>query len=200
MIGTGAFRLKSYTPNRARRARPLPGLLGRKSAARRSSPHLLRRYGTSGARVAGGSARPLHAAFTAGSGALPEQQPLQGLHRADVGTQDVRPACRPGSLQGREGTAGHRINAQPPGPASRGSSWGRGHSATTRRSGRSSRPSDRSTNQRKQNVALARALLQAAGQPNPKFTITTWRFIDLPDYATASSGMGREVAWISTSR
>jgi peptide/nickel transport system substrate-binding protein len=51
---------------------------------------------------------------------------------------------------------------------------------------------DRSIQQRKRNVALARALLQAAGQPNPKFTITTWNGIELPDYATAVQAMGRE--------
>jgi peptide/nickel transport system substrate-binding protein len=52
---------------------------------------------------------------------------------------------------------------------------------------------DRSTKQRKQNLELARALLQAAGQPNPKFTITTWRFADLPDYATAIQASARQV-------
>ena len=51
---------------------------------------------------------------------------------------------------------------------------------------------DPSINQRKKNVALAKALLQAAGQPNPKFTITTWNGIELPDYATAVQAMGRE--------
>jgi len=52
---------------------------------------------------------------------------------------------------------------------------------------------DPSIKQRKQNLELARALLQAAGQPNPKFTITTWRFADLPDYATAIQAAGRQV-------
>jgi peptide/nickel transport system substrate-binding protein len=51
---------------------------------------------------------------------------------------------------------------------------------------------DRSAKQRKQNLALARALLQAAGNPNPKFTITTWNGIELPDYAAAVQAMGRE--------
>ena len=51
---------------------------------------------------------------------------------------------------------------------------------------------DPSIHQRKKNVALAKALLQAAGQPNPKFTITTWNGIELPDYATAVQAMGRE--------
>ncbi len=44
---------------------------------------------------------------------------------------------------------------------------------------------DPSIKQRKQNVALARALLQAAGQPNLKITITTHNFLDLPQYAAA---------------
>jgi len=51
---------------------------------------------------------------------------------------------------------------------------------------------DRSIKQRKQNLALARALLQAAGQERPKFTITTWNGIDLPDYAQAIQAAGRQ--------
>jgi peptide/nickel transport system substrate-binding protein len=51
---------------------------------------------------------------------------------------------------------------------------------------------DPSIKQRKQNLELARSLLQAAGQPNPKFTITTWRFADLPDYAAAIQAAGRQ--------
>jgi peptide/nickel transport system substrate-binding protein len=51
---------------------------------------------------------------------------------------------------------------------------------------------DRSIKQRRQNLELARALLQAAGQPNPRFTITTWRFADLPDYAAAIQAAGRQ--------
>jgi peptide/nickel transport system substrate-binding protein len=51
---------------------------------------------------------------------------------------------------------------------------------------------DPSIKQRKQNLELARSLLQAAGQPNLKFTITTWRFADLPDYAAAIQAAGRQ--------
>ncbi len=51
---------------------------------------------------------------------------------------------------------------------------------------------DKSTKQRKQDLQLARALLQAAGTPNPRFTITTWRFADLPDYAAAIQAAGRQ--------
>ena len=51
---------------------------------------------------------------------------------------------------------------------------------------------DPSTKQRKQNLALARALLQAAGQENLKFTITTWNGLDLPDYASAIQAAGRQ--------
>ncbi len=52
---------------------------------------------------------------------------------------------------------------------------------------------DPSIRQRRQDLQLARALLQAAGQQNPKFTITTWRFADLPDYAAAVQAAGRQV-------
>jgi peptide/nickel transport system substrate-binding protein len=51
---------------------------------------------------------------------------------------------------------------------------------------------DPSIHQRKQNIALAKALLQAAGQPNPKFTVTTWNGLDLPDYATAIQVAGKQ--------
>jgi peptide/nickel transport system substrate-binding protein len=51
---------------------------------------------------------------------------------------------------------------------------------------------DRSIKQRRQNLELARALLRAAGQENLRFTITTWRFADLPDYATAIQAAGRQ--------
>ena len=51
---------------------------------------------------------------------------------------------------------------------------------------------DRSIKQRRQNLELARALLQAAGQTNPRFTVTTWRFADLPDYAAAIQAAGRQ--------
>jgi peptide/nickel transport system substrate-binding protein len=51
---------------------------------------------------------------------------------------------------------------------------------------------DPSIHQRKQNIPLAKALLAAAGQPNLKFTITTWNGIDLPDYAAAVQASGRE--------
>ena len=54
---------------------------------------------------------------------------------------------------------------------------------------------DRSIRQRKRNLAIAKALLQAAGEPSPKFTITTWNGIELPDYASAVQAMGREAGF-----
>jgi peptide/nickel transport system substrate-binding protein len=51
---------------------------------------------------------------------------------------------------------------------------------------------DPSIHQRKQNIALAKALLAAAGQSNLKFTVTTWNGIDLPDYAAAIQASGKE--------
>jgi peptide/nickel transport system substrate-binding protein len=52
--------------------------------------------------------------------------------------------------------------------------------------------SDKSVQQRKQNIALAKALLTAAGQPNLAFTITTHRLQELPDYAAAIQRYGKE--------
>ncbi|HSF61584.1 MAG TPA: ABC transporter substrate-binding protein [Gaiellaceae bacterium] len=49
-----------------------------------------------------------------------------------------------------------------------------------------------SIKQRRQNLALARALLQAAGQESLKFTITTHNQFDVPDFATAVQAAGRQ--------
>jgi peptide/nickel transport system substrate-binding protein len=49
--------------------------------------------------------------------------------------------------------------------------------------------------QRAQNLQQARSLLQAAGQTSPKLTITTWRFADLPDYAAAIQAAGRQAGF-----
>jgi peptide/nickel transport system substrate-binding protein len=51
---------------------------------------------------------------------------------------------------------------------------------------------DRSIRQRQQNTALARNLLRAAGQEGIKFTITTHRTLELPEYATAIQAAGHE--------
>ena len=70
--------------------------------------------------------------------------------------------------------------------------WEPERSGTTRHSGLTSpRPTARSSNGSRTSLSR-RLLLQAAGQPNPKFTITTWNGIELPDYATAVQAMGRE--------
>jgi peptide/nickel transport system substrate-binding protein len=51
---------------------------------------------------------------------------------------------------------------------------------------------DPSIKQCRQNVALARSLLQAAGQEKIKFTITTHRTLELPGYATAIQAAGHD--------
>src|SRR5262249_28721214 len=52
---------------------------------------------------------------------------------------------------------------------------------------------DPSIKQRRQNLALARSLLEASGQLGLKFTITTHQALDLPDYAAAVQAAGHEV-------
>jgi len=52
--------------------------------------------------------------------------------------------------------------------------------------------SDRSTKQRRQNLALARALLQAADAENLSFSITTWNFADHPDHAASIQAYARQ--------
>jgi peptide/nickel transport system substrate-binding protein len=46
--------------------------------------------------------------------------------------------------------------------------------------------------QRKQNIQQARALLRAAGAENLRFNITTWNFLDHPDHAAAIQAYARE--------
>jgi peptide/nickel transport system substrate-binding protein len=51
---------------------------------------------------------------------------------------------------------------------------------------------DPSIRQRKQDLALARALLQAAGRENLSFTITTHNQFDVPDFAAAVQAAGQQ--------
>ncbi len=51
---------------------------------------------------------------------------------------------------------------------------------------------DPSIKQRTQNIALAKALLQAAGVQNLKFNITTWNFLDHADHAASIQAYARE--------
>jgi peptide/nickel transport system substrate-binding protein len=51
---------------------------------------------------------------------------------------------------------------------------------------------DQSTKQRTQNLALARALLQAANAENLKFNITTWNFLDHTDHAASIQAYARQ--------
>ncbi|HEU0247285.1 MAG TPA: ABC transporter substrate-binding protein [Gaiellaceae bacterium] len=51
---------------------------------------------------------------------------------------------------------------------------------------------DPSIKQRKQDLELARALLRAAGQENLKFTLTTWNGLDHPDHAQALQAAARQ--------
>ena len=51
---------------------------------------------------------------------------------------------------------------------------------------------DPSIKQRTQNLQLAKALLAAAGAENLKFTLTTWNFLDHPDHAASIQAYARE--------
>ena len=63
---------------------------------------------------------------------------------------------------------------------------------------------DPSVHQRTQNIALAKALLAAAGKPNLKFAITTYRTQEIPDYAqiiqssAAQAGMNVSLEFLSS--
>jgi peptide/nickel transport system substrate-binding protein len=51
---------------------------------------------------------------------------------------------------------------------------------------------DPSIKQRSQNIQLAKALLAAAGASNLKFTLTTWNFLDHPDHAASIQAYARD--------
>ena len=142
MIGTGPFRLKSGTPNTARRARPLPRVLGRQPAARRCGVHVVRGHRTAGSRTAWGADRPCCPALPQEAAALQEQ------HRFKFFTvpSSLTGCSACGPIANRSGTrecdAPSRWCSTVP-DISGGSSSVRARLATTLRSGRSSRPPTR---------------------------------------------------------
>ena len=191
MIGTGAVSGQELYPEQTSRARPLPaatGAVDRRSTGWCSRSTKARRRMVSRCERASSTCAVQLSPQEAPR--LQEQQPVQGLHRRRRRTHTMfglrvdrdpfrdprvrraialtinRPDIIARVLLG-QGTLG---NDSP--------FWSRFPST------------DPSINQRKQNVALAKALLQAAGQANPKFTITTWNGIELPDYAHRGPGHG----------
>ena len=68
----------------------------------------------------------------------------------------------------------------------------RPHRRTTTRSGRSSRRPIRRSSSGGRTSQLAKALLTAAGAENLKFTLTTWNFLDHPDHAASIQAYARE--------
>ncbi len=52
---------------------------------------------------------------------------------------------------------------------------------------------DQSIHQRKQDLQLAKSLLQAAGAQNLKFNLTTWQFLDHTDHAASIQAYARQV-------
>jgi peptide/nickel transport system substrate-binding protein len=194
MIGTGAFRLRSYTPNRRAQlvrfprywggSPPLDGLAltfyegsaPMVLALRAGQIDLAQQLSPQEARPFRSNAR--YRVFTAPSshhtmfGLRVDREPFRDVRvRRALALAINRPDIIERVLLGA-GTLG---NDSP--------FWSRFPST------------DRSIKQRRENLALARALLQAAGQPNPKFTITTWNGIELPDYAAAVQAMGREAGF-----
>ena len=194
MIGTGAFRLRSYTPNRrAQLVRfprywggnpPLDGLAltfyegsapmvlalraGQIDLAQQLSPQEARPFRNNTRYKVFTAPSSHHTMF----GVRVDRDPFRDVRvRRALAVAINRPDIIERVLLGA-GTLG---NDSP--------FWSRFPST------------DRSIRQRKENIALAKALLQAAGQPNPKFTITTWNGIELPDYASAVQAMGRDAGF-----
>ncbi|HLF68934.1 MAG TPA: ABC transporter substrate-binding protein [Gaiellaceae bacterium] len=191
MIGTGAFRLKSYTPNRRAELVRFPGYWGGNPpldgavltfyegtapqvlALRAGQLDLCMQLSPQEVRPFRGNSRyRIFAAPTSAHrmfGLRVDRDPFRDARvRRAIALTLNRPDLVQRLLLGF-GTLG---NDSP--------FWSRFPST------------DPSIKQRRQDVALARALLQAAGQPNPKFTITTWRFADLPDYAATIQAAGRQ--------
>jgi len=192
MIGTGAFRLKSYTPNRRAELVRFPAYWGGNPpldgavltfyegtapqvlALRAGQLDLCMQLSPQEAAPFRNNSRfKIFSAPTSGHRMFGLRVDRDPFRDARVRRAIALTLNRPDLIQRLLAGAGTLGNDSP--------FWSRFPST------------DRSIKQRKQNLELARALLQAAGQPNPKFTITTWRFADLPDYATAIQAAGRQV-------
>ena len=154
MIGTGAFQLKTIT--RSGRARPLPALLGRSTAARRRRAHVLRRRGGDVARAAEPARSTLPPAVAAGgarpSGTTADTRSTPRRRR----TLDVRPRVDRDPFKDPR----VRRRSRCPSTAPRSSTAVQGGHARQRLAVLGRFPStDRSVPQRKQNIALAKELL-----------------------------------------
>jgi peptide/nickel transport system substrate-binding protein len=192
MIGTGAFRLKSYTPNRRAELVRFPAYWGGNPpldgailtfyegtapqvlALRAGQLDLLMQMSPQEAQPFRNNSRyKIFGAPTSGHRMFGLRVDRDPFRDARVRRAIALTLNRPDLIQRLLTGAGTLGNDSP--------FWSKFPST------------DPSIKQRKQDLQLARALLQAAGQPNPKFTITTWRFADLPDYATAIQAAGRQV-------
>jgi peptide/nickel transport system substrate-binding protein len=192
MIGTGAFRLKSYTPNRRAELVRFPGYWGGNPpldgavltfyegtapqvlALRAGQLDLCMQLSPQEAQPFRNNNRyKIFSAPTSGHRMFGLRVDRDPFRDARVRRAIALTLNRPDLIQRLLTGAGTLGNDSP--------FWSKFPST------------DPSIKQRKQDLQLARALLQAAGQPNPKFTITTWRFADLPDYAAAIQASGRQV-------
>ncbi len=191
MIGTGAFRLKSYTPNRRAELVRFPrywggnppldgailtfyeGTAPQVLALRAGQLDLCMQLSPQEARAFRGNSRfRVFAAPTSAHRMFGLRTDREPFTDARVRRAVALTLNRPDLIQRLLLGAGTLGNDSP--------FWSRFPS------------SNPAVRQRRQDLAMARSLLQAAGTPNPKFTITTWRFADLPDYAAAIQVAGRQ--------
>jgi peptide/nickel transport system substrate-binding protein len=191
MIGTGAFRLKSYTPNRRAELVRFPrywggnppldgaiftyyeGTAPQVLALRAGQLDLLMQLSPQEARSFRNNSRfRIFSAPTSAHRMFGLRTDRDPFRDARVRRAIALTLNRPDLIQRLLLGAGTLGNDSP--------FWSRFPST------------DPSIRQRRQNLEQARSLLQAAGQQNPKFTITTWRFADLPDYAAAIQAAGRQ--------
>ena len=193
MIGTGAFRLKSYTPNRRAELVRFPGYWGGSAplngaiftfyegtapqvlALRAGQLDLCMQLSPQEARSFRSSRFKIFSAPTSAHRMFGLRTDREPFTDARVRRALALTLNRPDLIQRLLLGSGTLGNDSP--------FWSKFPSTS---------PAIR---QRRQNLEQARSLLQAAGQENPKFTITTWRFVDLPDYAAAVQAAGRQAGF-----
>ncbi len=169
MIGTGAFKLKSYTTKQSAELVRNTALLGRPTAARRGQGDVLHGLGAARARASGGADRPRDAALAAGGAAVQEQLEVHVLLAAGLGASPVLHADRPRRRSRTPASGGpSRSTINRPAADREGRCSARPWSGTTTRSGSTSpRPTRRRSSGRRTSQ-LAKSLLGRRGGREPQ--------------------------------
>ena len=183
--------VQELQPNTGRRVRPQRRLLGRTPAARRRRALLLPGHGAAGARAARRPGRPRR------SSSRPRRpRRSRATEVPDLGHEDLEPPRCSASASTSTPFNDARVRRAVALTLNRPDlikTLFNGHATLGNDSPFwTGFPShDPSVHQRTQNIALAKALLAAAGKPNLKFTITTYKTQEIPDYAADHPVVGQ---------